>query len=326
MHYYSLSIILFYFTGSFFNSTAYSQESIRNCRKAFQYNSEEYAVDNTIMICRNADSIPVRYMANLDMVVCNDGLCTNLFLKIYWDLAGAYMGFDTLQGKPLYKFDHKRFTSGDYDKLHTILKDKNSILGSLGKEDLVEKQIVRKASTVDAVSGATLRSIKNAVVEGAVYSSFELWHLAHSSVKDSIRTYTLNIYSEEVAKQLLFSDNYDSQLFALNQMSDDSFKASFPMLFDVIRRSVPLIRVYIIGKAPLPFNDKKQNKEFVSLFPELDSYSKSVFIDRITTEKKVASVYLPLMTPQLKSLDSKQLNKCISAFRKFEIPVPGAYR
>jgi hypothetical protein len=326
MHYYRLYLILLCFSGYFLNSTAYSQDSLSFCRKAFLFNSEEYAVVNTIMICRNADSIPTGYLANLDMPVCNDGLCTNLFLKIYWDLAGGYMGYDTIQGKPLTKFDHIRFTTGDYEKLHRILKDKNSILGTLGKEDLIDKQITRKASTVDAVSGATQRSIKNGVVEGAVYSSFELWHLVYSSLKDSIRAYTVNIYSEQVAKQLLFSDNYDSQLFAFKHMSDENFKAAFPLLFQVIRTSVPLIRVYIISKAPLPFIEKEQNKEFVSLFPELDSYSKSVFIDRITAEKNVATVFLPLMIPQLKSLDSKQLNRCISAFQKFEIDVPAAYR
>jgi hypothetical protein len=135
----------------------------------------------------------------------------------------------------------------------------------------------------------------------------------------------MNIYSEQVSKQLLVSDNYDSQLFALKQISDDNFKAAFPLLFQVIRKSVPLIRVYIISKAPLPFTDKALNQELVSLFPVLDSYSKSVFIDRITAEKNVAIVILPLMIPQLKSLDSKQIDKCIAAFKKFEIPVSEDY-
>jgi hypothetical protein len=174
---------------------------------------------------------------------------------------------------------------------------------------------------VDAVTGATSKPIKNSVVEGAVYSSYALWHLVYGSVKDSIRAYTLNIYSKQVAKQLLGSDNYDSQLFALKQMSNDDYKTAFPFLFQVLRRSFPFIKAYIISKAPLPFTDKGQNQKFVSLFSELDSYSKSVFIDRITTEKKVAIVFLPLMLPQLQILDSKQLDKCLSAFQKFKIPI-----
>jgi hypothetical protein len=129
----------------------------------------------------------------------------------------------------------------------------------------------------------------------------------------------------EVAKQLLNSDNYDSQLFALKQMSDADFETEFSFLFQVLRRSIPLIKAYIINKAPLPFIDKNRNEEFVSIYPELDTYSKSVFIDRITKEKNVAIVFLPLVIPQLNLLDSRQLDKCVSAFQNFEIPVPPEY-
>jgi hypothetical protein len=254
------------------------------------------------------------------MVVCDDKLCANVILKIYWDLAGNYTRFDTLQGKPLTKFDHKRFTEVDYIKLDHILKDKNSMLRILKKEELIDKNIILKASTVDAVSGATTESIKNAVVEGAAYSSFVLWHFVNGSVKDSMRAYTLNIYSEQVAEQLLGSENFETQLFALKQMDDDYYKAHIPFLFGVIRKSVPLIRAYIIGKVPLPFSDPEQNREFVLHFSEFDNYSKSIFINRITSEKNLATIFLPLMKPWLQILDKKQLNEYISAYQKFEIP------
>jgi hypothetical protein len=324
MHYCRLYLIL-YFLGQFIHSTVYSQDSLSVCYKAFLFESQEYAVVDTIMVCRNADNIPTGYKTNLDMAVCNDGLCARLVLKMYWDLAGGYMGYDTITGNPLTKFDHKRFSGKDYDKLNKILKDKNSILGSVEKEELIDKSIKIKATNVDAITGATSQSIKNAVVEGAVYSTYALWHLVFGSLIDSMRSYTLNIYSMQVARQLLNSDNYDSQLFAIRQMSNSNFETEFALLVRVIRRSIPLIKAYIINKAPLPFADKNQNTEFVSLFPELDTYSRSVFIDRITNDKIVAVIFLPLMIPNLDLLDSRQLYQCISAFQKFEIPVNQEY-
>jgi len=324
MHCCRLYLIL-YLLGQFISSTAYSQDSLSVCHKAFLFESEEYAVVDTIMICIDADKIPSGYMTNLNMAVCNDGLCARLLLKMYWDLAGSYTGFDTITGNPLTKFDHRRFSGNDYKKLNEILKDKNSILGTVEKEELIDKRIKIKATNVDAVTGATSQAIKNAVVEGAVYSVYALWQLVFGSLIDSMRHYTQDIYSMEIAKQLLNSNNYDSQLFALKQMTSSDFEAEFTFLMHVIRNSIPLIKAYIINKAPLPFADKKQNMEFVSLYPELDGYSKSVFIDRITKEKKVAVIFLPLMIPNLYLLDNRQLDRCISTFQKFEIPVNQEY-
>jgi len=102
-------------------------------------------------------------------------------------------------------------------------------------------------------------------------------------------------------------------------LSGADYETHFVRLFQVMRKSVPLIKAYLISKAPLPFHDEKKNQQFVSFFPELDSYSKSVFIDRITTEKKLATIFLPLMRSHLHVLDKKQLNQYLVAYQKFHI-------
>lgn len=320
MHFFKLCITILSLAGQFLIETADSTDSLNTCRKSFRYKSDDYAVANTVQICSNADKIPVGYEADLNIAVCDDKLCANVILEIYWDLAGNYVRSDTITGKPLTKFDHKRFSDGDYKKLDQILKDRNSMLRILEKKDLIDKSIKLKATTVDAVTGATPKTIKNAVVEGAVYSSYALWHLVNGAVKDSLRAFTLEIYSEDIAKQLLSSANYETQLFALKQMKVEDYNSHFAQICQVISKSVPLIKAYLISKAPLPFQDKEQNQKFVSLFPELDGYSKSIFMDRITGEKQLAAIFLPLMIPQLHILDQRQLDKYFSAYQKFEIP------
>jgi hypothetical protein len=307
------------FISAYFVSIARnSGESLKNCQTAFKFKSEEFA--DSINVCIFGDTEPAGYLAQVDMVVCDDKLCANVLLKLYWDFAGNYLRFDTIAGKPLTKFDHKKFNANDYQKLDRILKDKNSMLRVLEKEDLIDKNVKIKATTVDAVTGATPATIKNAVVEGAVYTSYALWHFVNGSVGNRMRTYTLLHFSEDIANLMFSSANYETQLFAIKQIKSDDYSIHFEQICKMITRGVPLIKAYLIGKIPLPFNDQEQNKKLVLLFPGLDSYSKSVFIDRVTADHQLAVVFLPLMKTQLESLDQKQLDKYRIACQKFGIP------
>ncbi len=318
MHLFKLCIITLALAGHFF-ARAEFPDSLATCRKAIMFKSDDFAVANLIKICSTAEQIPFEYEADLNMAVCDDKLCANVCLKVFWDLAGNYMRFDTISGKALTKFDHKPFTDADYKKLDQILKDKNSILRILEKNELIDKSIKLRATTVDAVTGATPATVKNAVVEGAVYSSYALWHFVNGPVKDSIRSFTLRIYSEKMAGQMLESNNFETQLFALRQMNANELESQAKLLFQVIIKSSPLIRTYIINKLPLPFHDQASNHEFISLFPELDGYSKSIFLARVTSEKGIAETFLPLMLVLARQLDEKQLEKLKEASMKYKI-------
>lgn len=315
-----LGLLIWICTVGLVHPAALSMDRGDKCRKAFSYSSDDFMVTNIIKICNNTDQIPVGYEAEINMPVCDDTLCAHVVLKFYWDLAGNYTGFDTIPGIPLTKFDHKKFQNEDYTKLNLILKNRNSMLRILEKEDLVDKSIKVKATTVDAVTGATPQTIKNAVVEGAVYSSYTLWHFVNGPIKDSIAAFTLSIYSEPIARQMLISDNYETQLFALRKWTNTDYELHSDLLFQIIGKSVPLIKAYAISKSPLPFATIEKNQQFVALYPLLDAYSKSIFLNRITAEKNLATVYLPLMIPMLMDFDKKQFEQVVVAYQKFQIP------
>ncbi len=310
-------VIILLFLVHSLNAATFSSDSVTASKKAFVFKPDEFAVGNIIKICSNAHLLPVGYESEINMPVCDDKLCANVFLKIKWDLAGNFLRFDTLAGKPLTKFDHKRFVDADYIKLGQILNDRNSILRLLEKDELIDKSIKLKATTVDAVTGATPATIKNAVVEGAVYSTYVLWHFVNGSVRDSIRTFTLRNYSESISDQMLLSHNYETQLFALKRMIPNDYELHSEIIFRAMRQGSPLIRAYIINKFQLPFQDKLKNQELVSIFPELDGYSRSVLLDRITASKEIVAIFLPLMTPYLTLLDQKQTNKLKAASQTY---------
>jgi hypothetical protein len=315
-----LCVVIWIITAGLFPTASILQVCGDSCYIAFKFKTDEYVEPNSIKICTNTSQIPFGYQASIDMPVCDDTLCANVVLMFYWDLAGNYRRFDTIPGKPLTKFDHKKFMSSDYLKLDQILKNRNSILRNLKKEELVDKTVKIKAVTVDAVTGATQQTIKKSVVDGAVYSSFTLWHFVNGSIKDSMAAFTEGIYSELIARQMLLSDNYETQLFALRKWSNTDYELHSDLLFQVIRQGVPLIRAYTINKAPLPFSSIEKNRQFVSLFPVIDDYSKSIFLNRITSEENPAKVLLPLLNKEMIDFNEKQLEQIAAAFQKFEIP------
>lgn len=300
--------------------TVNEPENSLQCGRAFLYQSEAFALNETIELCFDTAGIPLRYRAEINMPVCDDTLCSNVVLLFYWDLAGHYAGFDTIPGKPLSKFDHQKFAAEDYQKMDQILKDRNSMLRILQKEDLIDKTVKIKATTVDAVTGATPATIKKAVVEGAVYSSFTLWHFVNGTIRNELAAYTMSHYSDTIMKVLLESRNYETQLFALRQMNDADFRKHAPLILSMLGSSSPLINAYIIAKLPLPFSNQEINEKFISRFPELDGYSKSIFINRIIGEDGLAPSLLPLMTSQIEHLDKKQLDLISASCRKYGMP------
>jgi hypothetical protein len=74
-----------------------------------------------------------------------------------------------------------------------------------------------------------------------------------------------------------------------------------------------------MNRAPLPFRDQEKNRRLALLFPDLDGYTKSAFIDRISAEKPIAVVFIPLLLPQFQSLDQRLQDKLITQVQKFEI-------
>jgi hypothetical protein len=289
MRFYKL-VVLVLFNQSFTIVAAEKTEPL-----SFLFEISDYGQKTNTIIQLNEQQPFKRYEATLNLPVCDDNLCAKVELRMYWDLAGNYNGFDTLTGKPLTKFDHRPFTTADYQKLDGILRDKSSILRVLEKDELTDKSVKLKSSTVDAVTGATPATVKDQVVEGAVYSAFTLWHFVNGAVKDSMMQFTRNIFSDRLAGQMLQSTNHETQIFALKQLQNSFYEKNITVILDVLTKSSPLVRAYIINKIPLPFIKMENNKALVALYPKLDSYSKSIFRERVNSTKSLSDIFMPLL-------------------------------
>ncbi|WKX76613.1 hypothetical protein [Zobellia laminariae] len=125
-----------------------------------------------VNIFRDNSDAPVLYSSNIITPVCADGDCRLMHITLYWTLLGDYAGFDRSSEEPLTKHDHDEFLFSDYWKLHELLKDHNSILKRRAIDELVTKPKPSTIEGVDALSGATIKEVKESVVSGALYSCY----------------------------------------------------------------------------------------------------------------------------------------------------------
>src|SRR5690606_18546747 len=152
------------------------------------------------------------------------GQCYLMVIDIYWDLLGNFKKYELQEDQPLTKFDHVEFTDEDHKKMREILSNRDSFLRFYALENLIDPNEQRESDVVDGVSGATHKSIQNEVVSGAVYSTYVLWHIVNGPIAQRILEHTESRFTDAMMVQLLRSDNYHYQYYALNRISEDEIQ------------------------------------------------------------------------------------------------------
>ncbi|GAB3899898.1 hypothetical protein GCM10028803_21830 [Larkinella knui] len=192
----------------------------------------------TLKLAFDENDQPSYFFRNIFTPVCLTGECKPVYINFYWDLLGNYTRYDFPPGEVLTKMDHREFKQEDYDKLQDILSRPNSLLKDVAMEDLVGKGTENLADSVDAKAGATLKTVKNEVIDGAVYTCYTLWHIAHGPVVDEMLKITESYKSEPLLHQFLTGTNHFYQYWAMERVIDKSgnVAASFnPDLQQIIR-------------------------------------------------------------------------------------------
>ena len=246
-----------------------------NCQEVLALASYDSKFVNPVSFCQK-DGYGY-YTTDLKTTVCSDELCRLATLRVFWDLAGRYVRFDTLPGEPLTKYDHKPFTRADYEKLHQTLSDKGSILKEKSKEELLSQSDKRYSHKVDGWTGATRKEIKSAVVDGALYSTHTLWHLINGKIGDQIKANTLAIYDSAIEKQLLQSHNPDAVVMVLGRWDEETYIEQFEKIATLLKRGDIRINFYIAQNLPDHTLSKADNRrEMKEVWPYLDEYSQSI--------------------------------------------------
>jgi hypothetical protein len=255
----------------------------------------QYLTTNPVAILQGRDSTflnPVYFAKDetyksyftslLTTPVCNDTLCQLVRIRVNWDLIGSYIKFDTLEGYPLTKIDHQLFTETDYKKLHKTLKDASSILGRTSEAELLDDTQTHFSEQIEAYTGATSIQIKNSVVEGAMYSTYTLWHLVNGQIRQDLRNYTLTNYNSAIENQLLRSGNSNMILFALKQWDEQDYMDRFDEVILIMQNRNALVNFYISKNLSKSVFELEENRASIfSIWEILDANTRSILSQHI---------------------------------------------
>lgn len=186
------------------------------------YPIEEYnGISYDLELTYDSVGIPMYYHAYMLTPVCEDDICKPVYIGLYWDLLGNFLRYSVPPKHPLTKMDHEEFEQPEYEKLHRILMDTNSLLKDYEVDELIESTTNTKSGDVDAVTGATAKSLQAVIIPGALYTCYTLWHIVHGRATDTITKITDSIMSAELLSYFLNSGNHHYQYYALDRVIDN---------------------------------------------------------------------------------------------------------
>lgn len=219
------------------------------------------------------------YSARVFTPVCEVDKCYAIEVYFYWDAIGRFLNYDTIPGSELTKLDHEPFTHADYRKLNYILSNPNSVLAQYTKEELVRDV---RASDVDGMTGATIHEIKETVIEGAVYSCYTLWHIAHGEAKDSILKATRSSLDRSLVRKLVHQQDQEINYFLIDNFSKEDFAGYLPEILKAIEDGVGYFAKNAIEKLPADaLQDNLSQRFFASNFSQLDYFAQVALLKRL---------------------------------------------
>ena len=173
---------------------------------------------DTLYLQFTSEGLPQSAFRKINTGVCVDNQCRLLDISVYWDITGRYLGFELPPGEFLSKTEHQPFSGEEYKQLHTLLADPYSPLANYTLEELVPQK-KEGQENVDAISSATVRDVLNSVVEGAVYTTYTLWHVVYGNSQKEVRKLGLQYFSDDLVLNMLDSPSTEDRIWVLDHLS-----------------------------------------------------------------------------------------------------------
>lgn len=238
---------------NFLSPNRHSIPDINDPKKEMVRQVETDSIQYELWLLYDHNDHPFQFMAEIFTPVCYSNKCYPVYIDFYWDLLGNYQFYKVPKGERLTKNDHEPFTKDDYEHLERILQNESSLLGEYAAEDLVTSTESETANSVDAVTGATSKTIQNEVISGAVYSCYTLWHIAHGDISEYILAHTESDHNEGDIIRFLESENHKYQYWAMDKVFErelwEKEKFALPLL-NILRGRNIFISQFLIERLP----------------------------------------------------------------------------
>lgn len=168
---------------------------------------------------KNAAGITTEYFIDVQSVICLENVCKVIPVRMYWNAIGEYQRYTLQKGATLEKYEADVFAPKDYDKLHTILKNKKSPFKEVYIEDVltVKNEL---SDNIDAISGATALDLaEENTVPGAALTCFTLWHWANGEIISITQQITASTATDAQLLTFINKKNTTYYTLALAELS-----------------------------------------------------------------------------------------------------------
>lgn len=268
--------------------------------------TENDTLTYTLKLALDERGQPKYFFRNIFTPVCYTNECKPVYINFYWDLLGNYQRYDLPEGKVLTKVDHDEFKEADYQKLQDILAQSNSIFADLEMEDLITKGTDKLADSVDAKAGATLKTIKNQVIDGAVYTCYTLWRIAYGKAVPEMRKITESYTSDTLLHRFLASSNHNYQYWAMEKVinKDGAVKKEFENDIEtIIAGKNGFIAKYALRHVNSDFFKTEPRQKWL-----WDTYLKTGYATQIEILKKLSAGHIPISRPLASNMQAALAN------------------
>jgi hypothetical protein len=293
-------------------------------------NTTEYTVtenDSTkyeIKLAFGRSRLPEFFFRNVFTPVCYTGVCKPVHIDMYWDLLGNYLGFQVPASEPLTKTDHKEFLEEDYLKLHKILANTQSLLEDFTIYELVDHRTYNLSDSVDAVTGATPKTIQKEVIAGAVFTCYTLWHIVNGPVVQSMRNITKSISNDALLKSFLKSNNHSYQYWAIDEAVSSKRTLSaefFPLITRIVEADNIFTARYALEKIPSQiFSGNDSLQAWLWTVYKKSHYSLQLAIlDKLRTVEVPDSI-IDLLALELANANEEQFGRIIKLLASPNLP------
>ena len=282
---------------------------------------KDSVTNETVFLRKTKDNIPLHYFKKVIGEVCDDEECRLLDILVYWNITGRYLGFELPKGEFLSKHDHEPFSESEYQRLHTLLADSSIPLDAVSFEKLVE-QPNNEEGTVDAVSGATSKSVAEMVVKGAAYTTYKLWNIVNGPTMDFVSELTEKQLTPTLIHRILQSHDVTDKLWSLNRM--DALNVLTPQLEDTLLEIISSEDFYLSYSAINAINaihlkSVELQQGLFANYPKANHSIQTALLKKLIEAPFLSSEIIPASRVLLPQLNGQQLNDLLQLYTKHKV-------
>lgn len=261
-----------------------------------------------------------RFYLDVDSVNCGENVCKVVVVRMYWDELGRYTTYKLQDDEGLEKKEGAPFTKQDYIKLEKILRNKDSELKSVFKDELVTSDFIDHGNVdVDAVSGATSSVRPEETVEGAVWTCYTLWHWANGGMVSKIRDITSQYLSAKQLRENYLADkNIAYKEFAIEKLIQ---KKAYDSVTVLELESEAILGEYAVFKMALEYIEQLPKDVYYSAITTLfekGSYKKRVAcLNSVSKTKKGNNKdYYDTLSKKIRDFSYQELEMFLSLLQR----------